>query len=101
LLGPLQAAASAACRQSGLEADALATATIAGMDIVEDEAIAAGLCMSSDRLVRVARGQDLGYAAGLLSLDAILASAAPGFHLAVSAGGVGLDNAHAAIVEIR
>lgn len=100
VLGPVAAAAAAACRSAGVAVTDLAGVLVAGVHAIDDAELAEAVGVSVERLSRAPRRWvDTGYAAGLLGLDAALDE--PGTRLVVSAGGLGVENAHAVVVEVR
>jgi len=102
LLGSLSAAADRACAQAAVGRDELRKVVVAGLQEVADERLCQALAVPEDRLERLApRWADLGYAAGLLGVSRVLDVSDPGVSLVVSAGGIGLENAYGAVVQIR
>jgi hypothetical protein len=100
LLEPLRSAASRACQQAGTSPTELSFVMIAGLQEVTDAALSAALGVPAAILVRAAtRWADVGYAAGLLGVISALDSEQRGLSLVVSAGGIGLENAYAAVVQ--
>jgi hypothetical protein len=101
VLGPTLEAGRRACAGAGVTIAELASVVVGSLDPVDDDELAEGFGIPVTRINRAGqRGLDLGYASGLMALDSVVAAAAPGRHLVVSAGGVGLDNAHAVVVEV-
>ncbi|WP_251744575.1 hypothetical protein [Frankia sp. AiPs1] len=101
LLGPVTAAATAACKLAGRDVTDLRRARVAGLHAVDDDELARAVGVPRDVLARQSeRWADLGYAAGLLAVHESLAAGEPGPALVLSAGGIGYENAHAALVEV-
>ncbi|MFC4945786.1 hypothetical protein [Pseudonocardia sp. GCM10023141] len=102
VMAPARAAAAAACRVAGTESSALAAVVVAGMHTIDDDELCAAFGVTLERLVRAPRRwADTGYATGLLGVDAALDESEPGLRLVVSAGGIGMENAHAVVLETR
>jgi hypothetical protein len=102
LLEPVRAAAIEACRCAGVTKDELDAVVVAGLQRVSDDALCEALGVSDQSLRRLApRWGDVGYAAGLLGVNSVLQAGEPGRSLVVSAGGIGLENAYAAVMELR
>jgi hypothetical protein len=101
VLEPLRAAADAAARSAGVSFDEIDRVHVAGLHRITTESLSAALGVAEDRIVRPDPvDADLGYAAGAVAIAALLRDGQPGTCLVLSAGGIGLENAHALIVEV-
>jgi hypothetical protein len=100
VLAPVVAAGQRACDSAGVTFPGLASIVVGGLDVVHNEELASAFGVQEANIDRAdQRTLDLGYAGGLLALERTLAAGESGRHLVVSAGGIGLDNAHAVVVE--
>lgn len=101
VLEPVRAAADDAMKRLGLAAADLESVVVAGLHQVDDSAIASALGVPVANVTRQAdRWADLGYAAGMLGVAQVAASERRGVSLVVSAGGLGFENAFAAVVNV-
>jgi hypothetical protein len=102
LLESLSAAATEACGRANIERASLGSVVVAGLQQIPDEDLCDALGVGDGSLQRLApRWGHVGYAAVLLGINAVLEAGKPGLSLVVSAGGIGLDNAYAAVVDAR
>lgn len=101
LLEPLATAAGQALERAGVSRAGLSAIIVPGLDAVSDAALCAALDAPAEVLKRLEpRGADLGYAAGLVAVHHGLGLRRTGRFLVVTGGGVGLENAHAVVVEV-
>jgi hypothetical protein len=101
VLAPVSQAASSALRAAGRSAAEVNRFHIAGLHQISDAEIAGAVGVPENRAVRPEwRWADQGYAAGLQAVHDALVSEDPGLALVVSGGGLGLEAAYAAVVEI-
>jgi hypothetical protein len=101
LLGPVNAAVTAALANAGCDIGDLTAVHVGGLHLVEDHELASVLAVPAAKLTRQRqRWADLGYAAGLSALHDGLSHGGAGIHLIVSAGGIGYENAFATVVEL-
>jgi hypothetical protein len=102
VLEPLSLAAGEALRRAHVGREALRSIVVCGLQEISDDALYAALTVRDDVLERLPPTRaDVGYAAGLLGINHVLEMAEPGPSLVVSAGGIGLENAYAVVVEVR
>ena len=102
VLKPIVTAATFALKMGGRTAADLVKVYVAGMHRVVDAKIAEALGVLESTIVRQRpRWADLGYAAGLNSLSNALQDGVTGPTLIVSAGGLGLENANAVLMETK
>ncbi len=102
LLESLSSAATQACARADVERERLGSVVVAGLQQIPDEDLCEALGVADGSLRRLApRWGDVGYAAGLLGVNTVVEAGEPGLSLVVSAGGIGLENAYAAILEVR
>lgn len=100
VLQPVAKAAEAALRSSRLTATDLGAVRVVGMSRVSSAEFAAALGVAESVIIRQAPvGIDLGYAGGLTAVTDALVGGVDRPTLFVSAGGLGLENAHAIVLE--
>jgi hypothetical protein len=99
IMEPVVAATKDAMRGLDHSVEDVDAVVVSGLHQVADDAVAEALGVDLDRIVRQSdRWADLGYAAGMSGVEQ--ASRFGGLSLVVSAGGIGLENAFAALVEV-
>jgi hypothetical protein len=99
VLGPVSSAGRAALTMSGLDSASVDKIYVGGMSRVDDDEIASALGIAPERLVRSGRYHDIGYAAGLYAVVDALRRGVDGPTLVACANGLGLESAHAIILE--
>jgi hypothetical protein len=100
VLAPTQRAAAAALKSAGLKASSVVRVHVGGLHRIDSADLSVALGMPLEAFVRQRpQSADLGYAAGLVALTNALNAVVEGPTLVISAAGLGMENAHALILE--
>jgi hypothetical protein len=101
VLAPVSRAASSALKAAGRSPTEVSRLHLAGLHQISDAEIAAAVGIPEDQTIRPEwRWADQGYAAGLNAVHGALMGEDSGLALVVSGGGLALEAAYAAVVEI-
>jgi hypothetical protein len=101
VLAPVASAARAALASAGRGFEELRSVRVADLQAIDDVDIAAALGVAESVVLRQQERQaDLGYAAGLNGVHEAMTVGDPGLCLVVSAGGLGLENSYAVLVDV-
>lgn len=102
LLEPAATAARRAVESAGHASTAVPRVYVAGMDSFDDDEVRRSFDLGDHcEVVRpLPDGAEVGYASGLFALRQALVAGQSGLSLVVCAGGVGLQSAHAVVMEV-
>jgi hypothetical protein len=100
VLAPTQRAVAAALKSSGLNASKVVRVHVGGLHRIDSADLSVALGISLEAFVRQRpQSADLGYAAGLVALTNALDATVEGPTLVISAAGLGMESAHALVLE--
>jgi hypothetical protein len=100
VVAPTQRAVAAALKSAGLNASNVVAVHVGGLHRIDSADLSVALGISLEAFVRQRpQSADLGYAAGLVALTNALDATVEGPTLVISAAGLGMENAHALVLE--
>jgi hypothetical protein len=100
VLAPTQRAVAAALKSAGLNASNVVAVHVGGLHRIDSADLSVALGIPFEAFVRQRpQSADLGYAAGLVALTNALDATVEGPTLVISAAGLGMENAHALVLE--